>query len=135
MSEEPKQPEEQQDPREPAKQWLRTFEQFVRNKDFVKAGEMFHKNCVYYGLKDDRRIVDWSETWNKQQAFSIDLREVKIAQENNMLICCCPWMARSHIVHRGDLTLGRITVGLLLFKNTKGEERLLAVHFHNSLKP
>lgn len=124
------QPQEQIDPAQVGRDWLYAFERLVRDRNFIEAGNLFHKNCVYFGLEDDRRTVDWAETWKNQLAFSIDMAQTKIICEGNMFLVCGPWVAQG-LIHGSPQKIGRLTIGLMQFSNKK----LLAVHAHVSYQP
>jgi len=128
MSEEAPQPEKA--PNDLAKDWLYKLEALTRVKNFVEAAAMFHKNCVYFGLEDDRRIVDFAETWKIQRKLSFDMNQVKIIPSGDLIMVAAPWVATS-VIEGAPFKQGRITVGLMAFSNGK----LLAVHMHNSYQP
>ena len=50
------------DPTKAAREWLSKLEALSRVKNFVEAARLFHKNCVYYGLEDNRPPIDRSKS-------------------------------------------------------------------------
>lgn len=121
---------EQIDPAKLARGWLYKLESFTRVKDFVQAGALFHKNCVYYGLEDDRRVADWSESWKSMRKLSIDMAAAKIISAGDLIMAAAPWVATS-VIEGAPFKQGRLTVGLMMFSNNK----LLCVHYHCSRQP
>lgn len=114
-------------PEESARQWLYSFEQCARKRDYEAAEAMLHKNCRYFGLVSNERKADWLACWPEQLHFSFDLSQTSLVPEGNLTIISSVWVAKPLVIGAPDKS-GRASIALMRFKG----EKVLAVHMHFS---
>lgn len=114
--------------------WLKRFEKCVRQRDYVNAEAMCHKQCVGFGLSNDRcstvsewNVLEWHGVWPHQVSFTFDHGSAHLIFEHGLILISLPWVAQSTI-HGAPAKGGRATIGLMMFENDK----VLAVHLHFS---
>lgn len=122
----------------PIENWLTTFAQAVRERDFAAGRQLFDADVVSFGTAGyrlnglDQLVAEqWQVIWPKTSGFSFDLKTAHVVQNETLTLVVVEWSSQG-TDGRGRLfpRQGRST---LLLRN--GEDGLRAVHTHFSMSP
>jgi ketosteroid isomerase-like protein len=131
---------QQTDPQEPIHQWLNSFSECVRNRNFNKGEFLFDDDVISYGtwtieMLGLKNLVknQWRNVWPQTKEFRFIKSSINLLFDNSssptQCTVACQWLSYGETKEQLERT-GRCTIVL-----QKKHGHWLAIHSHFSSDP